>query len=145
YGMKGTFGLVPYTGGMPLEASLDHIGPMTASVTDNAVMLQVMAGRDGLDPRQGVPEVKDYVGALGKSIAGLRIGLLTEGFGSAGAEPDVEEAVRAASRVLVELGAEIGEVSVPWHHRAHLVAAPFSLEGALQQILLTNGLGVGAP
>jgi amidase len=145
YGMKPTFGLVPYTGGMPLEASLDHIGPMTASVTDNAVTLRVMAGRDGLDPRQGAPEVKNYPEALGKPITGIRIGLLTEGFGSEGAEPDVEDAVRAASRVLAKLGAEVGEVSVPWHHRAGMVSLPLSLEGALQQTLLTNGLGVAAP
>ena len=145
YGMKPTYGLVPFTGAMALDASLDHIGPMTGSVTDNAVMLQVMAGRDGLDARQGVPEVKNYTEALGAPITGIRIGLLTEGFGQQGAEPDVDEAVRAAGRALAELGAQVGEVSVPWHNRAHLVAAPFTLEGTLQQILLSNGLGIGAP
>jgi amidase len=145
YGMKPTYGLVPFTGAMALHASLDHIGPMTTSVTDNAVMLQVMAGRDGLDARQGMPEVKCYTDALGSPITGVRIGLLTEGFGKAGAEPDVEEAVRAASRTLSDLGAEVGEVSVPWHNRAHLAATPFTLEGTLQQILLSNGLGIGAP
>jgi amidase len=145
YGMKPTYGLVPFTGAMALEAGIDHIGPMTASVTDNAVMLQVMAGRDGFDARQGNPQVKDYVSALGAPIAGVRIGLLTEGFGKEGAEPDVEDAVRAASRTFAALGAEVGEVSVPWHNRIHLVATPFTLEGTLQQILLSNGLGIGAP
>ncbi len=52
YGMKGTFGLVPYTGLMPIEATIDHTGPMTANVADNALMLEVLAGADGLDPRQ---------------------------------------------------------------------------------------------
>jgi amidase len=144
YGMKPTYGLVPFTGAMALEASVDHIGPMTASVTDNAVMLQVMAGRDGLDARQGAPEIKRYTEALGAPISSIRIGLLTEGFGRAGAEPDVDAAVRAAGHALAELGAEVGEVSVPWHHRAHRVATPVTLEGTLQQILLSNGLGVGA-
>ena len=118
---------------------------MTASVTDNAVMLQVMAGRDGFDSRQGDPQVKNYTQALGAPIAGIRIGLLTEGFGTAGAEPDVEDAVREASRALAALGAEVGEVSVPWHNRIHLVATPLTFEGTLQQILLSNGLGIGAP
>ncbi len=145
YGMKPTYGLVPFTGAMALEAGVDHIGPMTASVTDNAVMLQVMAGRDGFDSRQGNPQVKSYTQALGAPIAGIRIGLLTDGFGTVGAESDVEDAVREASRALAALGAEVGEVSVPWHNRIHLVATPLTFEGTLQQILLSNGLGIGAP
>ena len=52
YGMKPTHGLVPYTGIMPIEATIDHIGPMTATVADNALLLEVIAGPDGLDPRQ---------------------------------------------------------------------------------------------
>src|SRR5436309_7544824 len=52
YGMKATHGLVPYTGVMPIEATLDHTGPMTANVADNALLLEVLAGSDGLDPRQ---------------------------------------------------------------------------------------------
>ena len=50
--MKPTWGLVPYTGIMPIELTLDHTGPMTATVADNALMLEVLAGADGLDPRQ---------------------------------------------------------------------------------------------
>src|SRR3989454_52076 len=52
YGMKPTHGLVPYTGIMPIELTLDHAGPMTATVADNALLLEVLAGADGLDPRQ---------------------------------------------------------------------------------------------
>ena len=52
YGMKPTFGLVPYTGIFPIENTLDHTGPMTATVADNALLLEVLAGPDGLDPRQ---------------------------------------------------------------------------------------------
>ena len=52
YGMKATHGLVPYTGVMPIEATIDHTGPMTATVADNALLLEVIAGPDGLDPRQ---------------------------------------------------------------------------------------------
>ncbi len=49
-GMKPTHGLVPYTGVMPIETTIDHTGPMTASVGDNALLLEVLAGPDGLDP-----------------------------------------------------------------------------------------------
>ena len=57
YGMKPTHGLVPYTGIMPIEIFVDHTGPMTATVTDNALMLEVIAGPDGYDPRQyGTPK-----------------------------------------------------------------------------------------
>ena len=52
YGMKPTHGLVPYTGIMPIEIYVDHTGPMTANVTDNALLLEVLAGPDGYDPRQ---------------------------------------------------------------------------------------------
>ena len=51
YGMKPTHGLVPYTGIMPIEIFVDHTGPMTANVADNALLLEVLAGPDGYDPR----------------------------------------------------------------------------------------------
>ncbi|MFO1056154.1 MAG: amidase family protein [Dongiaceae bacterium] len=51
-GMKPTHGLVPYTGVMPIEATIDHTGPITANVADSALLLEVIAGADGLDPRQ---------------------------------------------------------------------------------------------
>ena len=60
YGMKATHGLVPYTGVMPIEPRIDHTGPMTANVADNALLLEVLAGADGLDPRQYAPKVANY-------------------------------------------------------------------------------------
>ncbi|MCP4297760.1 MAG: hypothetical protein GY786_19350 [Proteobacteria bacterium] len=51
--MKPTHGLVPYTGIMPIENTIDHVGPMTRTVKDNAVFLEVLAGYDnGKDMRQ---------------------------------------------------------------------------------------------
>src|SRR5271170_563235 len=66
YGMKGTHGLVPYTGVMPIEITLDHTGPMTSTVEDNALLLEVLAGPDGLDPRQYGGVAKPYREALGR-------------------------------------------------------------------------------
>src|SRR5213593_3572599 len=81
YGMKPTHGLVPYTGIMPIEIYVDHTGPMTATVRDNALLLEVIAGPDGYDPRQYSPTVHRYTESLGAGIDGLRIALVKEGFG----------------------------------------------------------------
>ena len=59
--MKPTHGLVPYTGIMPIELTIDHTGPMTATVEDNALLLEVLAGPNGLDPRQyGPAQTEQY-------------------------------------------------------------------------------------
>src|SRR5437773_7282518 len=81
YGMKPTHGLVPYTGIMPIELTLDHAGPMTATVEDNALLLEVLAGPDGLDPRQYGAVAKPYREALGRGAGGLKITVVEEGFG----------------------------------------------------------------
>ncbi len=64
YGLKPTYGLVPYTGIMSIETTIDHTGPITASVADNALLLEVIAGPDGIDPRQGTSEPVAFTEAL---------------------------------------------------------------------------------
>lgn len=115
-GIKPTYGLVPYTGIFPIERTLDHTGPMARTVAGCARMLEVIAGPDGLDPRQTGLTAESYTQALDQDAAGLRIGLLREGFGIAGAsEADVDQAVRAAAETLAKAGADVEEVSVPMH------------------------------
>jgi amidase len=81
-GHKPTYGLVPYTGAFPIENTLDHLGPITRTVRDAALMLGVLAGRDGLDPRQRAdPPAGDYLAGLDAGVAGLRVGVVAEGFG----------------------------------------------------------------
>jgi amidase len=72
YGMKPTYGLVPYTGIMPFEIYLDHTGPMTATVKDNALLLEVIAGSDGYDPRQSAPKLHPYTQLLEGGVRGLK-------------------------------------------------------------------------
>src|SRR3954467_1727073 len=93
YGMKPTHGLVPYTGIMPIEIYVDHTGPMSATVADNALLLEVIAGDDGYDPRIKAPKVQDYTKALTGDIKGLKIGVVKEGFEQATAEAAVNESV----------------------------------------------------
>jgi amidase len=142
-GHKPTHGLVPYTGAFPIERTIDHIGPMTRTVADAALMLTVLAGADGLDPRQPETlEVADYCAALTGDIAGLRVGLLSEGFGQSGSQ--VDDVVRAAAHRFTELGCTVGEISVPWHRHALHVFAVIFTDGATYQMLDGNGYGLGA-
>ena len=115
YGMKPTFGLVPYTGVMQYEPTLDHIGPMTGTVHDNALLLDVIAGADGIDMRQESRSADDYLTTLDAGIEGLKIGVVEEGFGHAGGESDVDATVRKALDILTRLGAELREISIPTH------------------------------
>jgi len=140
-GMKPTHGLVPYTGVMPIEATIDHAGPMTATVADNALLLEVIAGEDGLDPRQYNVRTDRYTAALGKGAAGLRIGLLTEGFELDSCEPDVVEKVHLAAERLRKLGAIVENVSVPMHMDGPAIWSAIALEGLTAQMMHGNGMG----
>ena len=141
YGMKPTHGLVPYTGAMPIEATIDHVGPMTATVADNALLLEAIAGADGLDPRQYNVRVDKYTAALGRGVAGLRIGVLTEGFRHASSEPDVDQKVREAAERFRGLGAVVEEVSIPMHLDGLAIWTPIALEGLQAQMMHGNGMG----
>ena len=143
YGMKPTHGLVPYTGVMPIESTIDHTGPMTQSVLDNAVMLAAIAGADGLDPRQYHPQVDDYVGTVGRGAGGMRIGVVKEGFGHPVSEADVDAKVRAAAETFKRLGATVDEVSVPAHLQGLAIWTPIALEGLTNQMMHGNGMGTG--
>ena len=114
-GMKPTFGLVPYTGILGMNPNVDHTGPLTRNVADNALLLEVLAGPDGVDSRQVGVEAGDYTGALDGDVSGLRIGLVREGFEQDGGDPQVNELVRAGCAQLAGLGATVTELSIPVH------------------------------
>ena len=139
-GMKPTFGLVPFTGAMSQEFGVDHLGPMTANVADNALMLEVLAGYDGYDGRQQNLTLHRYTDALGKSIKGLKIGVVKEGFGQEFSNPLVDECVRAAAARLESLGARVAEVSIPQQQTGVAVWAGILLDGMYQTNRLA-GLG----
>ncbi|NMI02021.1 amidase [Pseudonocardia acidicola] len=142
-GHKPTHGLVPYTGAFPIEQTIDHVGPMTRTVSDAALMLSVIAGRDGLDPRQPTDlQVDDYVGALSRSAQGLRVGVVTEGFGHPNSEPGVDDTVRAATEKLREAGLTVEDVSIPWHLHGAKIWDVIATEGAAAQMVEANGYGM---
>ncbi len=142
YGMKPTWSLVPYTGILGIEPTIDHTGPMTASVADNALLLEVIAGPDGLDSRQGQVRVEPYTESLERGVAGLRIGVLGEGFGRSESEPDVDAVVQAAAERLGQLGAKLTQVSVPAHSNAGAICFG-ALQSFVHTMLDTDGCGTG--
>ncbi|MEO1190842.1 MAG: amidase [Pseudomonadota bacterium] len=142
YGMKPTHGLVPYTGVMPIESTIDHTGPMTATVEDNALLLEVLAGEDGLDPRQYKVKTHKYRKALDKGVKGLKIAVLKEGFGHENSEKDVDASVKSAAKRLAKLGAEVTEISIPMHLKGQAIWTPIALEGLQLQMMQGNGMGM---
>jgi len=141
-GMKPTFGLVPYTGILGMEPNIDHTGPTTTTVADNALLLEVLAGADGLDTRQHSITVERYTEALGKDINGLRIGVVEEGFTHPGGDAVVNAKVRAAAERFRELGAEVADISIAAHSSAG--ALTFLLvQSMVETTFSTDGYGTG--
>jgi amidase len=143
-GHKPTHGLVPYTGAFPIESTIDHVGPMTRTVADAAAMLGVIAGPDGLDPRQPATiDVPDYLSALSRGVDGLRVGVVTEGFGHEGlSQEPVDHTVRAALDTLRDLGMTVEDVSIPWHRLGMHVWNVIATDGATAQMLDGNAYGM---
>jgi amidase len=152
YGLKPTYGLVPYTGCAMIETTVDHIGPMATTTKGIAQLLTAIAGPDPLDPRQRgvIPTdyVRDYMPALGKGIKGKRIAIVVEGFGQDGldtgfppSEDVVDERVRAAVAKLEDLGAIVETVSIPMHLDALHIWRGVMVEGTTAFMIKGGGIG----
>jgi amidase len=114
---------------------------MTDNVSNNALLLEVIAGPDGLDPRQmGAPAGIEYSKALDGEVSGLTIGVLKEGYGHPNSEADVDEKVRQAINRFEKLGATVREISIPEHLVGVAVWTPIGVEGTAD---LMNGNGFG--
>src|SRR4029077_6474577 len=142
-GLKPTFGLVPYSGIGLLEITIDTAGPMTANVRDNALLLEVIAGPDGLDTRQRGVQAARYTEALDGGVKGMRIAVIKEGFGHPNSESDVDAHVREAAQRFAKLGAIVEEVSVPTHALGFPVWAAIRGDAACVMLLEMNGAGIG--
>ncbi len=143
YGMKATHGLVPYSGVMPIETTIDHVGPMTANVADNALLLEVIAGPDGHDPRQIDVTTHEYTAALGQGVEAMKIGVVQEGFGLDNSLPEVDAKVRAGAQRFEKLGALVEPVSLPFHQLGNAIWSGIGIEGLNEQMMKGNGFGFG--
>jgi aspartyl-tRNA(Asn)/glutamyl-tRNA(Gln) amidotransferase subunit A len=131
-GLKPTYGRVSKRGVLPLSWSLDHIGPMTRTVEDAAILLGVLAGQDPGDASSADEPVPDYTRSLDGGVRGLRIGV-PHRFFFENVDGQVEAAVRSAIKLLDEMGATVSEIDVPLIDE---------IPGALTAIMLPEALAV---
>ena len=129
-GMKATRGVVPFSGGVPIEASIEYIGPLTDSVAGNAQCLEVLAAAGA----------GDYTGALGKDPAGLKIAVVREGFGWPSSAAAVDQCVKSAASHFASLGATVEEISIPEHLTGPAIWGAVVTDGFWQTVKL-NGVG----
>lgn len=111
-GMKPTYGLISKNGVFPLSPTLDHVGPLTRTVTDNAILLNSLAGYDPNDPTSLQREEEDFSRLIGKGIEGMTIGLPTT-FYFEDMNEEVKQIINNTIEILQELGAVIKPVVLP--------------------------------
>ncbi len=114
YGIKPTQGRISYylgPGADPAANLFSQPGPMTRTVEDSAVLLQVLAGRDPRDPGALRDEPDDYVAALSRGVEGMRIGWSAD-FGFAAVEPEVRDSAADAAKAYEDLGAVVEEIDL---------------------------------
>ena len=112
-GLKPTYGRVSRYGLVAFASSLDQIGPFAKDVTDCALILNVISGRDEMDSTSVDLPVPDYTKSLINDVKGLKIGIPVEYFIEDGMDPEVIASVRSAVKLLENLGAICEEVSLP--------------------------------
>jgi aspartyl-tRNA(Asn)/glutamyl-tRNA(Gln) amidotransferase subunit A len=129
-GLKPTYGLVPIRGIIPLVVSLDHCGPITRSVADAALMLQVLAGYDRLDIASVEHPAENYVQAMAAPVKTLRVGIARVPFFDL-VDTDVAKAVDAAIGVITRLTANTIDVVLPTTREVNLGGEMYAWHEAL--------------
>ncbi len=140
-GLKPTHGLVPYTGIMPIDATLDHVGPITRDVGDNALLLEVLAGTDGWDPNQQPRRDEKYSRKLEANVQALRIGVVREGFAQPNSDLAVDKKILSGAREFANLGAVVEEVQLPLHRSAPTLFTAIFVEALTVSVMHGNGYG----
>ena len=110
-GLKPTYGLVSRYGVVAFASSLDQVGPITKDVTDSAILLNIIAGKDNMDSTSVERPKVDYTKSLKNDVKGLKIAVPKEFFGE-GINAEVKENLERAIKTYKELGAEVTEVSL---------------------------------
>lgn len=136
-GLKPTFGLIPYTGCGSNEPTNDHLGPMTRTVLNNAAMLEVIAGNDGIDDRSfAAPRPYDnptysmiVKTPADRPLAGKKIAVIAESLAMPALDPRVVNTFRTAVDRFVELGATVEEISIPIHSKGAAIWTGISKAG----------------
>jgi aspartyl-tRNA(Asn)/glutamyl-tRNA(Gln) amidotransferase subunit A len=113
-GLKPTYGLVSRRGVFPLSFTLDHVGPLTRTVADSALMLEAIAGHDPRDPGSAAAPAGHYAAVLEADVRGLRVGFIRHFHETdLPADPEVSAALDNVGRTLQSLGAQVRDVRLP--------------------------------
>ncbi len=147
YGFKPTRGLVPYTGIGSVDQLLDTVGPMANNVYDLALLLDAIAGKDGLDGRQEWLDMDrsfSFVEQLSSDVSGKRIGLLQQGFAIEGvSDPKVDQIVQENVGYFKKAGVSIKNMSIPEFDLARNIADVINTLGTSRQQLRYGGSSFG--
>ncbi len=112
-GLKPTYGRVSRAGVLPLSFALDNVGPMTRSIEDNAILLNILAGHDPRDPASARAEKPDFTDGLKSGVKGMKVAVIRHFYNrDMEPHPEVGDGVEAAVKVLADQGAEIGEIEL---------------------------------
>lgn len=139
-GHKPTYGLVPYTGIASTGPTVDHAGPLTSTVGDAKIVLDILAGHDGKDPRQGSLDLDTYRQSFSADLSDCTIGIVTEAFGTEYSDTDVDEAVRETVATLDAVVNEVRDVSVPIHSYGKAIREAVSV-GETVALVRDDGIG----
>jgi aspartyl-tRNA(Asn)/glutamyl-tRNA(Gln) amidotransferase subunit A len=112
-GLKPTYGRVSTRGVVPLSWNLDHVGPLTRTVRDAALMLSVMAGFDPHDPASRNVPIDDTLGHLEEGVSGWRVALAAGEYFEV-SDPEILAGVERAAQVFKDLGARVEKVDLSW-------------------------------
>lgn len=126
-GLKPTYGRASRYGLIAFASSLDHVGPLTKSVKDAAIVLQTLAGRDDRDSTSADAHVADYISAVGTHVKGVRIGVPDEYF-PPGLDPEIRQAIEQSLDNLRRAGCEIKRISLP--HTKYAIPAYYLIATA---------------
>jgi aspartyl-tRNA(Asn)/glutamyl-tRNA(Gln) amidotransferase subunit A len=129
-GLKPTWSRVSRYGVVPLAYTMDHVGPITRTVRDAALMLNVIAGHDPNDSTSSHEPVPDYTAMLDAGVKGMRIGVIRELMN--GLSDDVAKSFKAAMKQLTDLGATVDEVSIPTLPSANVINSIATFVEALE-------------
>jgi aspartyl-tRNA(Asn)/glutamyl-tRNA(Gln) amidotransferase subunit A len=133
FGLKPSFGRVPYWPNPDFWAARSHNGPISRTVRDAALMLNVMAGHDPRDPLSLDSPAEDYVAACAGDLRGLRVAW-SEDFGYAPVDREVRQLARAAAMQFADLGCHVEEVTPKWENPASWAALLWDVSTAIRNV-----------
>lgn len=141
-GLKPTYGRVSRYGLVAFASSLDQIGPLTRDVTDCALLLKIISGKDEKDSTSVGHPVPEYLDYLIPDLKGIKVGLPREYFVE-GIEKQVRERIKQAAKVLEDLGAQVEETSLPYTEYAVAVYYLIATAEASSNLARYDGVGFG--